>query len=120
VETIAATRKAAPDLVLNARVDVFLAGAANVDEAIERANAYLAAGADCVYPIAAPAAVIGTLVSGIDGPVNVLVAPEGPPLERLERLGVKRITFGAGLARVALGRGEPPRRPRFAKLVQRF
>jgi 2-methylisocitrate lyase-like PEP mutase family enzyme len=42
-------------------------------------------------------------VDGIDGPVNILVAPRDPPLEELERLGVARVTFGSGLARVALG-----------------
>src|SRR3954454_10787663 len=48
---IAEIRAAVPDLVLNARVDVFVRKTGGVDEAVERANAYLAAGADCVYPI---------------------------------------------------------------------
>jgi len=41
-------------------------------------------------------------VSGIDGPVNVLVSPHEPPLAELAALGVARVTFGSGLARVAL------------------
>jgi 2-methylisocitrate lyase-like PEP mutase family enzyme len=99
---IRAVRAAAPALVLNARVDVFVEGSGDVAEAVERANAYLAAGADCVYPIAAPLEAVGELAAGSDGPVNVLVSPHDPPLAELERLGVARVTFGSGLARVAL------------------
>jgi 2-methylisocitrate lyase-like PEP mutase family enzyme len=102
VEIIRAVRAAAPELVLNARIDVFITGAGGVKEAIERGNAYLAAGADCVYPIAAPFEAVGALAAGIDGPVNILVSPRDPPLAELERLGVARVTFGAGLAAVAL------------------
>jgi 2-methylisocitrate lyase-like PEP mutase family enzyme len=102
VEIIRAVRAAAPELVLNARVDVFLAGDGDLAEAIERGNAYLAAGADCVYPIVAPFDLVGALAAGIDGPINVLVSPRDPPLAELARLGVARVTFGAGLATVAL------------------
>jgi 2-methylisocitrate lyase-like PEP mutase family enzyme len=103
LEVIRAVGAAAPGLVLNARVDVLLSeGGGDVGEAIERGNAYLAAGADCVYPIAAPFDAVGPLAAGIAGPVNVLVSPQDPPLAELERLGVARVTFGSGLARVAL------------------
>jgi 2-methylisocitrate lyase-like PEP mutase family enzyme len=102
VAIIRAVRAAAPELVLNARVDVFLAGDGDLAEAIERGNAYLAAGADCVYPIVAPFDLAGALAVGIDGPINVLVSPRDPPLAELARLGVARVTFGAGLATVAL------------------
>jgi 2-methylisocitrate lyase-like PEP mutase family enzyme len=102
LEVIRAVRAAAPGLVLNARVDVFIEGSGDVAEAIERGNAYLAAGADCVYPIDAPHEAVAALAAGIDGPVNVLISPHDPPLAELERLGVARVTFGSGLARVAL------------------
>jgi 2-methylisocitrate lyase-like PEP mutase family enzyme len=102
VELIRTVRVAAPELVLNARVDVFITGTGGVEEAVERGNAYLAAGADCVYPIVAPFKTIGALASGIAGPVNVLASPESPRLAELELLGVTRVTFGSGLARVAL------------------
>ena len=102
VAIIRAVHAAAPSLVLNARVDVFLKGSRDVDEAVERGNAYLAAGADCVYPIAAPFETVGALASRVDGPVNVLASPHRPPLGQLERLGVARVTFGSGLASVAL------------------
>ena len=56
-------------LVVNARVDVFLSGGSgDVDEAIERGNAYLDAGADCVYPIGiTDRAVVGRLAARIRG-----------------------------------------------------
>jgi 2-methylisocitrate lyase-like PEP mutase family enzyme len=103
---VRAIKEAVPELVLNARTDVFLRGSEVPDEAITRANAYLEAGADCAYVIGvADLDVIGRLAREINGPINVLVEAESPPLEELERLGVRRVTFGpnffsAGLARV--------------------
>jgi 2-methylisocitrate lyase-like PEP mutase family enzyme len=103
VETIRAVRAAAPELVLNARVDVFLLREGGVDEAVERGNAYLEAGADCVYPIfASDRADIEALVRGIRGPVNVLLTPRAPSVADLAKLGVARATWGAGLAHAAL------------------
>ena len=100
-----AVRTAAPEIVLNARVDVFLHGDGNVDEAVERANAYLAAGADCTYPIFAPGEALEELARRIDGPVNALARP-GEALEAYERAGIKRVTFGSGLALMALAEAE--------------
>ncbi len=98
-----AVRAAVPDLVLNARVDVYVRRAGGIDDAVERANAYLAAGADCAYPILAPHEEVEELVRRIDGPVNVMLRPGGPTAAELERLGVRRITWGSGLAEAALG-----------------
>ena len=103
VTLIRAVRAAAPELVVNARVDVFVRQTGGVEEAVARGNAYLAAGADCVYPIMAPFDAIGPLAAGIDGPVNVIASPQEARLEELERLGVTRVTFGSGLAAAALG-----------------
>jgi 2-methylisocitrate lyase-like PEP mutase family enzyme len=102
VEIIRVTRAAAPELVLNARVDCFITGTGGVEEAVERANAYLEAGADCVYPILAPFEAIGALTAGIAGPVNVAASAREPRLEELEALGVKRVSFGPSLATAAL------------------
>jgi 2-methylisocitrate lyase-like PEP mutase family enzyme len=101
VATIRAIRNAAPELVLNARVDVFLRKAGGIDEAVERANAYLAGGADCTYPIACPVSAVADLARRIDGPVNVLVIPGMPEPYELQNLGVARMTWGAGLASLA-------------------
>jgi 2-methylisocitrate lyase-like PEP mutase family enzyme len=98
VEAIRAIRSAVPELVLNARVDVFLRNDGGVDEAVERANAYLAAGADCAYPIFCPPATIAELAARIDGPINVLAMPGVPDRSELQGLGVARLTWGAGLA----------------------
>ncbi|HEX4521154.1 MAG TPA: isocitrate lyase/phosphoenolpyruvate mutase family protein [Gaiellaceae bacterium] len=102
VELIRAVRAAAPGLVLNARVDVFITGSGGIDEAVERGNAYLEAGADCIYPILAPFETVGALAARIAGAVNVLVDPADPKVDELERLGVARISFGPRLATAAL------------------
>ena len=104
-ELLRAVRAAAPPLVLNARIDVFLKGSGDLDEAVERAAAYFEAGVDCVYPIAAPRELVGTLVARIDGPVNVLARP-GESLAPYAAAGAARVTFGTGLARAALAEAE--------------
>ena len=108
---IAAIRRAATDrgvpVVINARIDTFLRGsgstAVRVDEAIQRGRAYLAAGADCVFPIIlTDEDAIGRIVRELEAPVNVLFVPGGPPLARLAELGVRRVSVGGGLARHAM------------------
>lgn len=102
VAAIRAIREAVPDLVINARVDVFLGiGRGDVAEAADRGNAYLAAGADCVYPILAPPDSIPALAHRIDGPINVIYEQGTPSPAELQALGVARVTWGAGLAAVA-------------------
>ncbi|MGW4550517.1 isocitrate lyase/PEP mutase family protein [Streptomyces violaceorubidus] len=102
-EWLAEVRQEAGDrLFLNARIDTFVRGVDDPAAAIGRATAYVAAGADCVYPIAAPVAVLPLLRAGIQGPVNVLARPgEGPSPAELGALGASRITFGPGLQRQA-------------------
>jgi 2-methylisocitrate lyase-like PEP mutase family enzyme len=96
--------QAGSELVINARVDVFLPGRdgpadqdAAVTEAIRRGRVYREAGADCVYPILAPNEALSSLVEGIRGPVNALFVPDGPTLAELGSFGIARITFGGGL-----------------------
>ena len=101
VAMIRAIRDAVPELVINARVDVFIRNTGGVDEAVERGNAYLDAGADCVYPIACPVAAVADLAGRIDGPINVLVIPGMPEPHELQSLGVARLTWGSGLATAA-------------------
>ncbi|MQA05689.1 MAG: isocitrate lyase/phosphoenolpyruvate mutase family protein [Streptosporangiales bacterium] len=105
-EVRAAASTAGVPLVVNARTDVFLQPAGTfddpVEEAVSRCRAYLAAGADCVYPILADdPADIGCLVAGVDGPVNVLARPQAPGLQELAELGVARISYGPGLYRAS-------------------
>ncbi|WP_324789059.1 isocitrate lyase/phosphoenolpyruvate mutase family protein [Streptomyces sp. H51] len=103
-EWLAEVRYAAGgELFVNARVDTFLRGENDPERAIERAASYVAAGADCVYPIAAPVKALPLLRSGIQGPVNVLARldGEGPSPAELGELGATRVTFGPGLQRRA-------------------
>jgi 2-methylisocitrate lyase-like PEP mutase family enzyme len=103
VELIRAVREAAPELVLNARVDTFVRRSGGVEETIERGNAYLEAGSDCVFPITiADRADVEAVVEGVNGPVAVMAVPGLPTLDELERIGVARFTWGSGLAKVAL------------------
>src|SRR6476620_1783218 len=92
-EWLSAVRHAASEdgygLVINARVDVFLtgflAGAGPgtqdelVPEALRRANAYLEAGVDCVYPIVLwePDA-LRRFASEVSGPWNAVRLPQAP------------------------------------------
>lgn len=101
VAMIGAIREAVPELVINARVDVYVRKTGGIDEAVERGNAYLAAGADCVYPIACPVAAVADLARLIDGPINVLAIPGMPEPSELQNLGVARMTWGSRLASAA-------------------
>jgi 2-methylisocitrate lyase-like PEP mutase family enzyme len=119
---LAAVRRAASDegypLVINARVDVFLgaflAGAAGpgtqeelVPEAVRRANAYLEAGADCVYPIALwELDALRHFTSEVGGAVNVIRLPKSPSLAELAVLGVARVSWATLLYRDAMARFE--------------
>ncbi|TAM57271.1 MAG: isocitrate lyase/phosphoenolpyruvate mutase family protein [Chloroflexota bacterium] len=100
-EVRSAADAAGVPLVINARVDVHLRAAgppeSRLGEAVRRGRAYLAAGADCVYPImVGDELTIGGLVDGIGGAVNILFRPGGPSLARLAELGVARVSYGGG------------------------
>ena len=95
-----AVRRASSDLVINARIDVFLRGAGELTEALERAELYLEAGADCVYPIGlADRDGIEEFVSGAGGPVNILASPNAPSVADLAELGIARVSYGSLLYR---------------------
>ncbi|MYW68419.1 isocitrate lyase/phosphoenolpyruvate mutase family protein [Streptomyces sp. SID8379] len=90
-------------VVLNARIDTFIRTAADpITAAIERARLYVAAGADCVYPIGAPIEALPRLRAEITGPINVGAPPNGPSLREWGEAGATRITFGPGLQRRAV------------------
>jgi 2-methylisocitrate lyase-like PEP mutase family enzyme len=112
-DRLAEVRAAAGDsLVINARVDVFVRGGSVgdsgadpdrlVEEAIDRGRRYVAAGADCVYPIFAPPPLLPRLAAGIGAPLNAFAKPDGPSARELGELGATRVTFGPGLFRRAL------------------
>lgn len=105
VKIIQAVR-AQTELVINARTDVFLMSlgdpATRLDRVIERAKAYTAAGADCIFvPGVRDLETIGRL-AGI-ARVNILAVAGTPPVPELERLGVARVSVGSGAMRASMG-----------------
>jgi 2-methylisocitrate lyase-like PEP mutase family enzyme len=105
-ERLAAARTAADEagvpLFINARVDTYLRGAGDAEETLERAAAYLAAGADGVFvPGVIDPVTVKTLVEGIQGPLNVMVGPGAQSVAQLAALGVARISAGSGIAQAA-------------------
>jgi len=95
------------DLVVNARVDVFVRQAGEAAErtelALERADAYRRAGADCVYPILASEEELAHFAERHDGPVNAMAVAGFVRLSNLSRIGVSRISFGSALQHQVLG-----------------
>jgi len=103
---LAGVRKAAAErhygLVINARIDVFLADRDArpqhklLPEAVTRAHAYRTAGADCVFPIVlSDTDTIHAFVDEVDGPVNILTRRQAPSIDRLAELGVARVSWGS-------------------------
>ncbi|MFD5244334.1 isocitrate lyase/phosphoenolpyruvate mutase family protein [Amycolatopsis sp. NPDC058340] len=110
-ERIAGIRSAATDagvpIVVNARVDTFLADRGipepgRLAEAVRRGGLYRAAGADCVYPIGVRRRDdLATLVTELGCPVNGNVGEE-LDLAALRELGVARVSYGPRFYRAAL------------------
>lgn len=83
-------------LVINARVDT-LAGGGDWAEAVERANAYLHAGADVIFFLGlTDENLVKRALDEVDGRVSVIGHPGAVPLARLAELGVSRVSFGPG------------------------
>jgi len=105
-DRVAAARRAAVStgvpLVINARVDT-LAGGGDWDDAIERANSYLGAGADVVFVLGLTTEeLVSRALAEIDGKVSVISGPASVPLKRLADLGVSRVSFGPGVLGLTL------------------
>ncbi|MFI5267044.1 MAG: isocitrate lyase/phosphoenolpyruvate mutase family protein [Chloroflexota bacterium] len=103
----AAAKRAGVDVVVNARVDVYVRHVGDageqLKEGVRRGRAYLEAGADCVYPIMiSDERAIGDFVQGIGGAVNVNLRAGTPTLDVLRRLNVARVSLGGGLFRIAM------------------
>ena len=95
-------------LFINARTDVFLVGENTtraLREAVERGNAYRAAGADCIFipdvgNLEAP--VIEILAQEIDAPINIIAGDTTPPIAVLQDMGVARVSVGPRPMRAVL------------------
>jgi len=91
-------------VLLTARSEGFVVGHPDLDDTILRLRAYAEAGADCVYaPRLDTAAQVSALVTAVaPTPVNLLVHTPFITVAQAAALGVRRISVGGTLARVAL------------------
>ena len=91
--------------LLTARAENLLHGRPDLDDTIRRLQAFEKVGADVLYaPGVRDLATIGTVVSSVTKPVNVVMSAADPDLtvEQLASVGVKRISVGGALSRLAL------------------
>ena len=109
VERIRAARKAidrtGEDVILVARTEGMLADPQALAPAIDRLVAFAEAGADCLYaPGVKKKEDIAAMVRAVaPKPLNVLMFGPGLSVAELADLGVRRISVGGALARVAWG-----------------
>jgi 2-methylisocitrate lyase-like PEP mutase family enzyme len=110
LERIAAAVEAARALpfpfTLTARAENFLHGRADLDDTIDRLQAFERAGADVLYaPGLRDLDSVRTLCQAVGRPVNVITGLTGAAftVDGLAAAGVRRISLGSALSRVALG-----------------
>ena len=107
VERIAAARAAidasGTGVLLTGRSEGFIAGRPDIDETIRRLCAYADAGAECLYApgIRTPEDIRAVVEAVAPKPVNVLVSADFTTVQALADAGVRRISVGGALARVA-------------------
>lgn len=107
---IAAIRaRTGEDFFINARTDIFLKAApethdaAMVDGAVERARAYVDAGASGFFaPGLMDETLIARLCEAVAVPINIMAFPGVPDARRLGELGVARVSHGPGPYRLAM------------------
>ena len=102
----AASAAGLPELVVNARTDVYLFGigpeAGRFDDVVARARAYADAGADSLFvPGLLDLGTLSELTSRVDLPVNVMAGPGAPSVDELRAAGVRRVTVGQAIAQAA-------------------
>ncbi|MFA6266766.1 MAG: isocitrate lyase/phosphoenolpyruvate mutase family protein [Pseudolabrys sp.] len=93
------------DVLLTARAEGFLHGRPDLDDAIRRLAAFAEAGADCLYvPGIKTREQIETVVKAVaPKPVNLLMSSaNGFAVADIAGMGVRRISVGGALARVAM------------------
>ncbi|MGW1680852.1 isocitrate lyase/PEP mutase family protein [Saccharopolyspora sp. NPDC002376] len=94
-----------PELVINARTDVYLFGigeeSGRLADVQARTAAYAEAGADSIFvPGLLDLDALAELAAG-PLPVNAMALPGGPAVAELVKAGVKRISVGTGVAQAA-------------------
>jgi methylisocitrate lyase len=107
IERIQAARQAIDDsgtgILLTGRSEGFIVGRPDLAETIRRLTAYAEAGADCLYApgIRVIADILAVVRAVAPKPVNVLVGSDFATVAELAAAGVRRISVGGALARVA-------------------
>jgi 2-methylisocitrate lyase-like PEP mutase family enzyme len=101
----AAIDKSGGDVVFTARSEGFIRGRPDLEETIRRIKAYVAAGADCIYTpgIKTREHIEATVKAAAPKAVNFLNSGSfGFTVNDLAAMGVRRISVGGSLARVAM------------------
>jgi len=102
----AAAQAGLPELVINARTDVFLFGigapAGRLADVIARSAAYAEAGADSLFvPGLLDLAALSELAGKVSLPVNAMAGPGAPSVAELGQAGVRRVSLGQSIAQAA-------------------
>ena len=92
------------DFVINARTCAYWLNVGDDDEkmtvASARGNAYAKAGADCIFiPGAIDELVIAKLKANIPAPINIILNGECNDFDKLEEIGVRRLSVGSAPVR---------------------
>jgi 2-methylisocitrate lyase-like PEP mutase family enzyme len=109
VERIRAARQAIDEsgtkVLLTGRSEGFVSGRPDIDETIRRLKAYDEAGADCLYAprIDSTEHITAIITAVAPKPVNLLINAPFITVAEAAQLGVRRISVGGTLARVAWG-----------------
>ena len=93
-------------MLLTGRAECFLVGRPDLDETIRRLKAYAAAGADCLYApgIRSREQIAAVVKAAAPKPVNLLMPGAlGLTVDDVAGLGVRRISVGGTISRVAFG-----------------
>ncbi len=103
----AAANAACVPIVINARIDLYLKHvgdeATRFAETVRRAEAYLSAGADCIFVFAvADMDMIKRFTAAIKAPVNVVGRAGLPGLKALQAAGVARVSIASGASMVVM------------------
>jgi len=108
VERVAAAAEAARSLAFpftfTARAENFLHGRRDLDDTVKRLQAFARAGADVLYaPGLRDLATIRQVVAAVSKPINIVMSAADPDLttQQLADAGVKRISVGGSLSRLA-------------------
>jgi 2-methylisocitrate lyase-like PEP mutase family enzyme len=102
---VEAARALALPFVLTARAEGLLYGAGTFDDVIARLQAFEKAGADVLYaPGLRTLEQMRTVVESVSRPVNVVMGFADPSitLEQLREVGIRRVSIGGALSRLAL------------------